>query len=215
MLRRARRLRGIFNEFCVQYNRPNLALDCEEWRQIDYLLIVTQPFFQFTSIVSKTKDVTVHGIFSIYNRLLDHLEVSIRQLRYKKLKWKRTMMKALQAAETKLRQYYAMTDDIEDDLFAIGTILAPQHKLQFFSGKDWEDPDVDYCEKYRQSLLKYLQPYQIRISSTQSNSPANLSKYPASDFDMIATPTMPGRSKASQYDELTKYLACGSRSPCC
>ena len=165
------------------------------------------------NIVSKTKDVTVHGIFSIYNRLFDHLEASIRQLQYKMLKWKQTMMKAFQAAETKLRQYYAMTDDIEDGLFAIGTILAPQHKLQFFSGKDWEDPEVDYRAKYRQSLMKYLQPYQRRLSSTQSISQAQLSTNPASDFDMIAAPTLPGRSKASQCDELAKYLGCGLYSP--
>ena len=46
------------------------------------------------------------------------------------------MLAALHAAKTKLSQYYSMTDQIHNDLYAIGTIIAPQQKLQFFSTKD-------------------------------------------------------------------------------
>lgn len=54
-------------------------LDQEEWRQIGYLLWITQPF-KFTTSLSKTKDITIHIVFEIYNNLFDHLEKSIHQL---------------------------------------------------------------------------------------------------------------------------------------
>jgi hypothetical protein len=55
MLRRAKRLQSIFNPFCEEYDRMDLMLVDEEWRQIDYLLWITQPFFEFTNELSKTK----------------------------------------------------------------------------------------------------------------------------------------------------------------
>ena len=48
------------------------------------------------------------------------------------------MLEALESAESKLREYYAKTDNPElGDIYAHGIILAPEHKLQFFSGPDW------------------------------------------------------------------------------
>lgn len=49
------------------------------------------------------------------------------------------MLKALQAAQQKLRDYYSKTDNIRGDLYAIGTIIAPENKLQFFMTDDWSD----------------------------------------------------------------------------
>jgi hypothetical protein len=60
-------------------------INLEEWRQIDYLLYLTKPFFDFTSVLTKTKDITIHGVFSVYNKLFDHLEHSIQQLSRKKV----------------------------------------------------------------------------------------------------------------------------------
>lgn len=80
MLRRAKRLQSSFDEFCSHYELPHLALNEEEWRQIDYILWITQPFFKFTTALSKIKDVTIYMVFGIYNKLFDHLEKSIRQL---------------------------------------------------------------------------------------------------------------------------------------
>ena len=59
-------------------------LDDKEWRQIDYLLWITQPFFEFTNELSKTNNVTTHYIFEIYNKLFEHLKLSISQLQRKK-----------------------------------------------------------------------------------------------------------------------------------
>lgn len=50
------------------------------------------------------------------------------------------MQTALEYATQKLRDYYAETDEAYGDLYAIATIMAPQNKLDFFSGKDWKGP---------------------------------------------------------------------------
>ena len=85
MLRHAKRLQSTFDEFYEHYGQDQFALSAEEWRQIEYLLWITQPFLRFTSLLSQTKDVTIHLVFSIYNKLFDHLEKPIRQLQRKKV----------------------------------------------------------------------------------------------------------------------------------
>jgi hypothetical protein len=162
MLRRAKRLQSTFDEFCAQYDQFYFALSREEWRQIEYLLCITEPSFKFTTALSKSRDVTIYRVFYIYNRLYDHLDKSIRQLQRKKVPWKKVMLTALHAAKRKLSHYYGMTDDIDGDLYAIGTIIAPQHKLQFFSSKDWDEPNQDWRRRYRKSLEDRLELYKQR-----------------------------------------------------
>jgi hypothetical protein len=63
MLRRAKRLQPVINQYFAEYADPRLKLDLEEWRQIEYLLCLTKPFFQFTTILCQTKDATIHSVF--------------------------------------------------------------------------------------------------------------------------------------------------------
>ena len=161
MLRRAKRLRKIFSKFCANNGHNQFLLDREEWRQIDYLLCLTRPFFQFTTILCQTKDATIHSVFQIYNSLFDHLEKSMYQLRQKKVPWKQSILNALKAGKEKLSVYYSRTTQVHGDLYAIGTILAPEHKLQFFSSNEWADNNFKWRERYRQSLQDYIQPYPI------------------------------------------------------
>ncbi|OKP10318.1 hypothetical protein PENSUB_4261 [Penicillium subrubescens] len=74
------------------------------------------------------------------------------------------MRTALEYATQKLRDYYAETDKAHGDLYVIATIMAPQNKLDYFSGKDWKGP---YREQYRESLEKYLELYKQRHLETQ------------------------------------------------
>lgn len=85
MLQRAKRLRSELDTFCRLYDIDHLMLSSDEWRQIDYLLCLTKPFYIYTMALSKTKDVTIHNIFSLYNQLFKHLESSQRQLQRKKV----------------------------------------------------------------------------------------------------------------------------------
>jgi hypothetical protein len=86
MLRRAKRLRAFFTPFCTEYSCEEMLLNDEEWRQIDYLLCITEPFFDYTTELSKTREVTAHLVFKIYNALFEHLEQSMSRLRRKQVR---------------------------------------------------------------------------------------------------------------------------------
>lgn len=211
MLRRAKRLQSVLNNYCTKFRHPYLMLDPDEWRQIEYLLWITQPFFKFTTVLSKTKDVTVHSVFEIYNDLFDHLDDSIAQLRRKRVHWKQLMLTALEASKAKLISYYKKTEGMRGDLFAIGAILAPDQKLAFFSTSDWEG---GWRERYHQSIQDYFKPYQDRLSNNRASqsSPSSLSGQ-TSDLKKVLKRKNRGLSKSnptlSQRDELTRYLESG------
>ncbi|KAJ5379647.1 uncharacterized protein N7496_002075 [Penicillium cataractarum] len=208
MLRRAKRLRATFDEYCPEYDLQDLVLSPDEWRQIDYLLTITQPFFTFTTTLSKTKDVSVHIVFGIYNMLFDHLEKSIAQLARKKVKWKTTMMSALQQAKQKLSDYYAQTDEIHGDLYAIATIIAPQTKVHFFPGKNWTGT---YRAQYRKSLEKYLEPYQQRYWESQPTANGQSSAEQISELDILITPDVSTENQTNGLSELDRYLGISTR----
>lgn len=121
-------------------------------------------------MLSKTKDITVHTVFSIYNTLFAHFEKSITQLRRKKVPWKQSMLNALEAGQSKLSLYYSKTEQIHGSYYAIATILAPTHNLQFFPSKEWVDNSQHWHEIYRNTLQEYLEPYKQRLSDSQSSS---------------------------------------------
>ncbi|KAJ5661919.1 uncharacterized protein N7477_009535 [Penicillium maclennaniae] len=66
-----------FNRYCYIKCLDNLKLDLEEWRQVNYLLCLTRPFFLYISTFSKTKDVTIHQVFKLYNELFKYLKALI------------------------------------------------------------------------------------------------------------------------------------------
>ena len=138
MLRRAIRLRAFFTLFCLEYDCEELLLRDEEWRQVSYLLYITEPFFNYTTQLSKTRDITAHYMFKVYNKLFHYLEQSIKQLRRKRVPWKKEMLYALEAGRIKLDEYYSQTDHIRGHIYAISTILAPVNKFKFFLTKDWD-----------------------------------------------------------------------------
>ncbi|KAJ5249580.1 hypothetical protein N7524_011896 [Penicillium chrysogenum] len=201
MLRQAKRLQSSFNRFCSEYRLTDLMLYREGWRQIGYLLWITQPFFKFTTALSKTKDVTIHLVFKIYNNLFEHLDGSIAQLQRKKVPWKQNMLTAPKAARQKLRDYYAKTEDMHGHLYAIGSILAPDTKLQFFSGPKWEN---NWRGIYRQSIGEYFEPYKQSLAETQESAQAQSSNMVNSEIDIL--PNGPSHRPPGQRDELKQYL---------
>lgn len=82
------------------------------------------------------------------------------------------MLRALYTVKEKLLFYYSKTDKVHYNLYAIGTIIAPQHKLQFFSSKDWDDNSHSWRKRYLRSLQDYLEPYKERLSENQFSSKA-------------------------------------------
>lgn len=118
------------------------------------------------------------------------------------------MLKALGAARDKLADYYAKTDEVHGDLFAIGTILAPEHKLQFFASKDWDD-DYDWRQRYRQSFNDYVRPYQQRLVNPQA--PSQDQAFARTTEVSAISRILKGakHQRSSQRDELTQYLEAG------
>ncbi|KAJ5253812.1 uncharacterized protein N7525_007394 [Penicillium rubens] len=212
MLRRAKRLQPIFDEFCSHYGHPHLMLDREEWRQIDYLLYLTKPFFEFTTALSQTKDATIHSVFGIYSQLFNHLEISIGQLEPKQVAWKRLMVDALYAAKDKLSQYYNKIAETHNNLYAIGTILAPQYKLGFFEQAAWADRNHYWRTEYHNSLKEQLKPYQQRLYGSQSTPIAQSPVTQRSRLQFLLTRPRNHQSIPTPQhdDELSQYLKNGT-----
>lgn len=207
MLRRAKRLRSFFPPFLAELDRFDLVLDDEEWRQIDYLLLVTELFFDFTLELSKTKNVTAHYVFKIYNKLFEHLEQSIAQLRRKRIFWKKQMLKALENARTKLDNYYSETDYVPGHIYAINTMLSSRNKFQFFMTEDW---DNEWRETYRKAIKERLVPYQERIAIEESSLGSTPSVRTASRGSKLDRMLSGSKDQlTTPKDELTQYLDSG------
>ena len=208
MLHRAKRLSLVFDNYCEQHDQLRFKLNKDEWRQIDYLLCLTKPFYKFTTVLSKTKDLTIHNVFRVYNRLFDHFDASIRQLERKKVAWKKEILRGLNAGRAKLSEYYTKTDDMHRNLYAIGTILAPQHKLQFFSSREWGN-DPEWRAKYKADLQEFMEPYQRRLSKTQL--PVNVPRQKTSDMEDLFNDGVSTNATANAGfdDELAQYLESG------
>ncbi|RAQ55326.1 hypothetical protein AFGD_012605 [Aspergillus flavus] len=204
MLRRAKRLRPIFTPFCAAYDCEEMLLSDEEWRQIDYLLYITEPFFLYTTELSKTRDMTSHLVFKIYNVLFDHLEKSISQLQRKRVPWKIQMLEALKAGRRKLDEFYSETDGARGHLYAIRTMLSPDNKFQFFLTDDW---DKKWRDIYRNSFQEALAPYQQRLAGAQGSSSPHTTARPSSGLSRL----LKGYKQQAQpvRDEITLYLDSG------
>ena len=165
MLKRAKRLKPTIEKWCIRNNETRFQLSDDEWKHIAYILCLTKPFFVFTKILSETKDVTIHRVFDIYNTLFTHIDNAIEKLKAKEAPWKKDVVRALYKGQSKLRQYYSNTRYPHGDIYAIGTILAPCHKLEFFSGEDWAD--LDWASKYRESLRDQFNVYRAQLEKSE------------------------------------------------
>jgi hypothetical protein len=216
MLGRAKRLQETFQAYCTTHGYIHFQLDKEEWRQIDYLLCITEPFFKFTTALSKSKDITIHLIFGVYNKLFNHLENSEAQLLRKRLPWKKSMLRALQAAREKLSEYYTATDhEFYGDVYGIATILAPSKKLRFFNSEDWKG-NINNGARYRDCLEKEFWRYKRRVSDQAKQSSSTTQEDLHSTIDEIEmlcdsqTSLQPGGVLTEEEDdELARYIAKG------
>ncbi|KAG0153440.1 hypothetical protein PDIDSM_5293 [Penicillium digitatum] len=153
MLNRAKKLQPFYDQYCTDHQYLYFKLDQEEWRQVEYLLL-TKPFFDFTMMLSKTKDITAHNIYSIYNKLFSHLDAAEAKLKNKGVIWKKRMLWALQTAKKKLSKYYTATEyEPYGDISRSSNNLSPSKKLRYFSSTDWQG-DIDYANRYQEVLSR-------------------------------------------------------------
>ncbi|KAI9881912.1 MAG: hypothetical protein M1823_006376, partial [Watsoniomyces obsoletus] len=69
-------------------------------------------------------------VFSTYNVLFDHLDDKSTKLGRKKKTWKQELRPAIDAAMSKLREYYKATAGKQETLYSLAAILNPTQKLQ-------------------------------------------------------------------------------------
>ncbi|CEJ58345.1 hypothetical protein PMG11_07004 [Penicillium brasilianum] len=139
-------------------------------------------------MLSKTRDITAHNIYSIYNKLFSHLDEAESKLKNKGVIWKKRMLQALQTAKRKLSKYYTATDhESYGDVYALATILCPSKKLRYFALTDWQG-EIDYVKHYHGVLKREFHQYK-EILRRDSDTVEELSK--------------------SEDDEIARYLARG------
>ena len=217
MFQRANRLSVSYQRYCVEHQRPEFRLSKSEWRQIEYLLCITKPFYKWTVGLSKIKATTIHNVFQVYNRLFTHFEQAQARLRRKKVPWKKAMLQALEAGSKKLSVYYEATEQAHGSVYAIGTILALQYKLEFFKGPEWvgeiDDSTSSWHDIYESSLYSHLEDYSKRKPEKQVLEKTNLSLYSTDAMMSLFEedqPERPPQPKASWQEELKGHLNLGT-----
>jgi hypothetical protein len=201
MLRREKWIRDFLGTFCTDYNCEEMALGNDEWRQIDYLLCLTKAFYDYTLALSKSRHVTAHLVFQIYNMLFEHLERSINQLRRKRVPWKQQMLSSLEAGRLKLDEYYSQTDHDRGHIYAISTMLAPDNRFQFFLTDDWTK---EWRDTYRASFQDTLIPYQKRQATSKGLPVSSPGSRPSTVLHNLLRPKKPKAKSVG--DEITQYL---------
>src|SRR5438034_3055439 len=100
MLRRAHKLREFIDQWLDNnQHRSSLKLNDMEWKQIEYLIQITYAYHQFCNAISKSKGITIHNVFTIYDQLFNHLEDTIMKLQHKHTSWKLSILFALEVAK--------------------------------------------------------------------------------------------------------------------
>lgn len=212
MLRRARKLRICFDRYCSDHDYTQFKISDVEWRQIDYLLQLTKPFFQFTMALMKTKDITINSVFLVYRKLLEHIEKSTQSLNKKKMPWKRAMYDALLAAKQKLRDYYDKTYRDHGFLYATGTMLAPQYKLSAFGDTEYSKCHSETSRHYQGYLRKGFLQYQQQIPDLSFCPTRYHAPQQVSELDMLLGPSSSSLpSSGDQQDEVDRYLQEGGK----
>ncbi|KAJ6001045.1 hypothetical protein N7481_001454 [Penicillium waksmanii] len=217
MLDRAKRLQQVFDLYCTTHHYSHFKLSAEEWRQVDYLFLITKPFFDMTNVLSKTRDVTVHSVFSIYNKVFNHLDAAEEKLERKGVLWKIKMLQALRAAKAKLRKYYTATDtEPYGAVYAIATILCPSKKLRYFDNEDWRGThangeQADFMKIYRDKLQAEFERYKQRIlPQINTTEPKASQDDPDDDLAFIMDSQTALQPEVDQpVDEITQYLSKG------
>jgi len=152
MLEISVRLRAFTKDWLLTYAKfTPLWSTPEEWRQIEYILKVLQPIRFWALWMSKTRGVSIHRVFQVYQDIFDHLEMQISQLERKRMQWKVDIREGLVKAKLKAGSYYGKTQSPRGLLFGIGTCLNPYCKLNLF--REW-DLDASGETEYEKSYKK-------------------------------------------------------------
>src|SRR5688572_9807121 len=160
-LERAYRLHTYTAEWLGKY--PEYAMlqtTNNEWRAIEYLMEILEPFRYYTLWMSKQRNVTIHLVIRIYNDLFDHFDKILKVLKNKRTSWKIECYKAVEAARNKLREYYSKLTPKTGLLMILAVCLDPEQKLAPFKRWDKEEAGMtNYSQDYRTAFLSYFETH--------------------------------------------------------
>jgi len=99
----------------------------------DFLLMELLQLTRFWMLwMSKTRGVTIHRVFQVYQDIFDHVEMQISKLERKRMQWKVDIREGPVKAKLKATSYYGKMESARGFLFGIGTCLNPYCKLNLF-----------------------------------------------------------------------------------
>ena len=159
----------------------------------------------------KTRDVTIHSVFLVYRKLLEHIERSNRRLKRKTIPWKKDIYGALLMARQKLKEYYEKTYRDHGFLYGTGTLLAPQYKLSAFDDREYSTCHEDMSKRYYEYLRASFTQYQQQNPELLFRTVQRSSNSHSTELDRLLEP--PGVSifhEGVEYDEVDQYLREGT-----
>jgi len=116
--------------------------------------------------MSKTRGVTIHRVFQVYQDIFDHLEMQISKLERKRMQSKVYIRVGLVKAKLKATSYYGKTESPRGLLFDIGTCLNPYCKLNLF--REWDldaSGETVYEKSYKKEFIAYYHFYYAPINN--------------------------------------------------
>ena len=116
--------------------------------------------------MSKTRGVTIHRVFQVYQDIFDHLEKQSSTLERKPMQWKVDIRDGLVKAKLQAVSYYGKTESPRGLLFGIGTCLNPYCKLNLF--REWDldaSGETEYEKSYKKKFIAYYDLYYAPINN--------------------------------------------------
>ena len=116
--------------------------------------------------MSKRQDFTLHKVLRIYGNMFDHFEDFMKRLRAKEADFKQDLLRALEAATAKLKEYYAKVTPRVGTLLLMATMLDPYQKLSPFKkwdraeGNDDTEPS-SFKQQHRKLFLEYFETHYL------------------------------------------------------
>ncbi len=169
MLIRALHSKKTLFKYHDKHEAEYLRLTKTKWSQVKYLIELIKLFCAFIKTINQFKYSTIHQIFDIYDKLFDHLDRARSKLSRKKVSWKKIMIQELNAANAKLRQYYAKTQKTLNCLYEKTTLLSSNRKNAIFQESNWKvSSDKTFWSETYWSALKeqFMNEYYEKSSSS-------------------------------------------------
>lgn len=177
MIARMYRLKMYQKPWLAKFPELNyLCVTNDEWRAMEYVLSVMEPFKYWTLVLSQRHSPSIHQIVAIYDNVFNHFDAMLAALHVKSLPWKKEIHRAVGAAKFKLSLYYAKVVPKTQLLLLLAVMLDPFQKCSLFHQWDldheadktpiWQTEDDSsgagpppggYKLSYQQTFLDYFE----------------------------------------------------------